>query len=103
MGKYVLAYRGGGGHTTPEAQQASMDAWGAWFGQLGESVADWGAPFGPSTTVSGSGNTAGGGAELSGYSVVTADSLDAASGLAAGCPIIAEGGTVDVYEAIDMG
>jgi hypothetical protein len=103
MNKYVLAYRGGGMADTPEAQEASMAAWGAWFGQLGEAVTDWGAPFGPSTTVSSTGTALGGAAELTGYSIVTADSLDAAAGLASSCPIISDGGTVEVYEAIEMG
>jgi hypothetical protein len=103
MSKYVLAYRGGSMADTPEAQQASMEAWGAWFGRLGEAATDWGAPFGPSITVSSTGAAPGGAAELTGYSIVTADSLDAAAGLASSCPIISDGGTVDVYEAIEMG
>ena len=41
--------------------------------------------------------------DLTGYSILQADSLDAAVQLAGGCPIIADGGTVDVYEAIDVG
>jgi hypothetical protein len=32
-----------------------------------------------------------------------ADGLDDAVGLASGCPIVADGGTVDVYETIDVG
>lgn len=103
MSKYVLAYRGGGMAETPEAQQASMAAWGAWFDRLGAAVTDWGAPFGPSTTVSSTGTAPGGVAELTGYSIVTADSLEAAARLASSCPIIGDGGTIDVYEAIDMG
>ena len=103
MSKYVLAYRGGGMADTPEAQQASMAAWATWFEQLGDAVTDWGAPFGPSTTVSFNGAAPDGAAELTGYSIVTADSLEAAAGLAASCPIVGDGGTVDVYEAIEMG
>jgi hypothetical protein len=103
MSKYVLAYRGGGMADTAEAQQASMAAWGAWFGRLGAAVTDWGAPFGTSTTVSATGAAPGGAAELTGYSIVTADSLDAAAALAASCPIVADGGTVDVYESVEMG
>jgi hypothetical protein len=38
----------------------------------------------------------------SGYSLVTAESLAAAAGLAKGCPIIGSGGAVDVYEALEM-
>ncbi len=98
MGKYVLAYRGGGMADTPEEQEAVMAAWGAWFGSLGAAVVDGGAPFGASAAVGGDVV-----AHLSGYSVVAADSLDDAVAKAGGCPILASGGTVEVYEAIDMG
>jgi hypothetical protein len=33
---------------------------------------------------------------------VSADSLDAAVGLAKGCPVLEVGGAVDVYEAMTM-
>ena len=99
MAKFVLVYRGGAMADTEEAQQAAMAAWGAWFGQLGAAVVDGGAPFGASGAVGGGSATTG----LTGYSILSADSLDAAIGLAGGCPIVADGGQVEVYEAIDMG
>ena len=99
MGKYVLAYRGGGMAETDEAQQAAMAAWGAWFGSLGNAIVDGGAPFGPSTKVGG--GAAGSG--LTGYSILQADDLAGAVKLAEGCPVIKDGGSVDVYETIDVG
>ena len=36
MGKYVLVYKGGGMAATEEEQKAAMEAWGAWFGGLGD-------------------------------------------------------------------
>ena len=103
MAKYVLAYRGGGMQTTPAAQEAAMAAWGAWFGELGGAVIEAGNPFGPSKSISSDGSMKdGGGAALTGYSVLAADSLAAATDLAKGCPVLANGGSVDVYEAIDM-
>jgi hypothetical protein len=39
---------------------------------------------------------------VTGYSVVSADTLDAAVELAKGCPVLEIGGTVDVYEAVAM-
>jgi hypothetical protein len=41
-------------------------------------------------------------AGLGGYSIVTADDLAAAAEPAKGCPVLAAGGTVEVYEALDM-
>jgi hypothetical protein len=97
MPKYVLAYRGGG-MADPSEQEAEMARWGQWFGTLGPAVVDGGNPFGPSTTVGGSDS-----AGLTGYSIITADSLDAAADAAKGCPILHNGGTVDVYETFDVG
>ena len=99
MAKYVLVYRGGAMAETPEAQEKVMAAWGAWFGSLGAAVVDGGAPFGASGAVGGGPAASG----LTGYSILDAGSLDAAVGLAGGCPILADGGSVEVYEAIDMG
>jgi hypothetical protein len=102
MGKYVLVYKGGGMAATEEEQNAAMAAWGAWFGQLGDSVVDMGAPFGGSASATGSGSNGAAGSGLTGYSVLTASSLDDAVGKAGGCPIFSNGGSVDVYETLDM-
>jgi len=103
MAKYLFAYKGGGMAQTEEEQQAAMAAWGAWFGELGSSIVDPGNPFGPSATVNGSGSASDGGASaLTGYSVITADSLAAANGLAKGCPVLSSGGSVEVYETIEV-
>ncbi len=98
MAKFVFAYKGGSMSTTPAEQEAAMAAWGGWFGQLGSAVTDMGNPFGSSTAVGADKATA----ALTGYSVVTADSLDAASVLAKDCPILANGGNVEIYEALEM-
>jgi hypothetical protein len=104
MSKFVFAYRGGNGMAaTPEAQEKVMAEWGAWFGSLGADLVDGGAPFGAAATVRPDGGaTDGGSAALTGYSVVEAPDLAAAAALAKGCPLLADGGTVDVYEALTM-
>lgn len=104
MGTYVFAYHGGKMAETPEEQQAEMAKWGAWFGALGEAIVDGGAPIALAKTVSADGSVSdGGGADpLTGYSVVTADSLEAAVALAGDCPILAGGGSVEVCETIEM-
>jgi hypothetical protein len=104
MPKYVLAYHGGRRPETPAEQAQVMDAWIAWFGNLGDAVVEVGNPTGAAKTVSADGSiTDGGGANpLNGYSVLTATDLDAAVGLAKGCPILSAGGSVEVAEAIEM-
>jgi YCII-related domain len=102
MAKFVYIYTGGQMSDTPEAQEAAMQAWGAWFGTLGEAVTDGGNPFAGSLTVSPNGVTEGGSAGASGYTIVAADSLEEAAALAKGCPVLTSGGAVEVYEAIPM-
>jgi hypothetical protein len=104
MGKYVLVYTGGAMAEDEASQQEAMNQWMHWFGSLGEAIVDSGNPFGPSATVSGGGSVAGSGASgLSGYSIISADSLEQASGRAEGCPVLASGGAVEVYEAMPIG
>jgi hypothetical protein len=102
MARFVYLYTGGQMAETPEAQEQAMQAWGAWFGTLGAAVADIGNPFGASATVKSGGVASGSGLNVGGYSVIEAASLDDATAKTAGCPILAEGGTVEVYEAIPM-
>jgi hypothetical protein len=102
MANFVLAYKGGSMAETPEAQEAAMQAWMGWFGTLGSAVVDGGNPFGASTAVQSDGSRGGATASLTGYSILQADSLDAAADLAKGCPVLASGGAVEVYEALPM-
>lgn len=102
MGKYVLAYKGGSMAETAAAQEAAMKAWGEWFGSLGSAVIDGGNPFGPATAVASDGSATAATAGLTGYSLIEADSLDLAAKLAGGCPVLAGGGSVEVYETIAM-
>ena len=103
MAKYVYLYTGGKMADTPEEQQQVMAAWGAWFGELGAAIIDGGEPFGASTTVGADGAVSAGGASgVSGYTLISADSLDAAAALSKGCPVLASGGAVEIYETIPM-
>lgn len=102
MGKFVFAYKGGGAPTSEAEGAKVMEAWMGWFGTIGASIVDGGNPFGASSAVHADGSVGAASAGLTGYSIVSADSLAAASDLAKGCPILAAGGSVEVYEAHDM-
>lgn len=102
MANYLLAYTGGGMAQTDSEREAAMAAWGAWFGELGSAVVEMGAPVGVSASVTGSGGDGAAQSGLSGYSVISADSLDAATALVGKCPVLAGGGKVDVYETIPV-
>lgn len=103
MPKFVFAFHGGGMPRTKEEGERAMAAWGRWYQEMGDKVVDPGNPVGKSKTVSRTGVADDGGANpLSGVSFVSAPNIDAAVELAKGCPILADGGTVEVAEAIEM-
>ncbi len=102
MAKFVLAYKGGAAPQSEEEGAKVMEAWIGWFATLGAAVIDGGNPFGASTAVAADGSSTAATAALTGYSVLSADTLDAAAALAKGCPILAAGGSVEIYEAHDM-
>lgn len=104
MANYLLAYHGGMDMSTATAEQqkASMDAWMSWFGGLGDAVVDGGNPAGAWRTVAASGVTNDGGANpVTGYSLIKADSIEAATKIAQGCPILTVGGSVEVAETFN--
>jgi hypothetical protein len=104
MANYVFVYSGGKGVADDEAERSAQYAkWGQWFAELGAAVVDGGAATGTAKTVGLNGTVSDGGSRgLTGYSIVSADSLDSAADLAKGCPVLEIGGAVDVYEAIAM-
>ncbi len=104
MSKYVLAYYGGSMPEDPAEQERAMTAWMNWFGGLGDSVVDAGAPFAVSSAIaSDRGISQPGSGGLTGYSIISADSLDEACTKARGCPVLDAGGTMDVYESAPIG
>jgi hypothetical protein len=105
MANYVLVYKGGGGMApTPAEQEKIMADWGKWFGGLGPALVDGGNPFsGSATSIASDGSTTDGASSgLTGYSVLKADDLSAATTLAKGCPVLSSGGTIEVYETFQV-
>jgi hypothetical protein len=103
MAKYLLAFRGG---SMPEGEEAGaqvMAAWEAWFTSVGAAVADPGNPSSKSRTIA-TDRTIGpeGAPSLSGYTILSADSLDAAVSLAKTCPVLAGGSSIEVIETVDV-
>ena len=102
MANYLLVYHGGGMPEGEAAQAAVMAAWDAWFHQLGDAVVDGGNPASGTKVISADGSVAEGGpTSPSGYSIIKADSHDAAVALAKGCPVLAGGAMIEVVETFD--
>src|SRR5260370_21617404 len=80
---------------TPAAQARVLKQWGPWCGKLGPSVVDMGNPFSGSVNkIKADGTVAKGpiGQRATGYTIVEAGTLDAATKMAKGCPILKSGG-----------
>lgn len=103
MAKYLLAFKGG---SMPEGEEAGaqvMAAWEAWFTSVGAAVADPGNPSSKSRTIAANGTVGPEGpASLSGYTILSADSLGAAVAFAKTCPVLAGGASIEVIETFDV-
>jgi hypothetical protein len=95
MPNFVFAYRRAAG--TGLAPEAAA-SWMAWFDGMGGHLADIGKPAEASTAI----GNCGPGTELGGYSLITADDLDAAQKVAQGCPALARGGGVEIAQLGDV-
>ncbi|MGB7244972.1 MAG: YciI family protein [Sulfitobacter sp.] len=103
MPNFIFAYHGGSMPETPEEGKAVMAKWEAWMGGMGDAMTHPGAPVGMSKTVDAKGVADNGGSNpLSGFTLVEAADMDAATELAKGCPICEAGGSVEVAEMMSM-
>jgi hypothetical protein len=101
MTKYVIAYHGGRKFESPQDGAAYMAKWKAWMGGLGDAIVNPGMPLGAGKLIGPAGVTDRGADMLTGFSTVTAESLEAAVALARQCPHL-EHGTVEVAEVMEM-
>ena len=102
MSKYLLLYRSERtpaeqfANVTPEQRKAFTKAWTAWDERVGKPLID---PGNPTAEVV---DPKAGGDHVAGYAILEAESPDAVEKLLAGHPHVATGGTVGVYEIMQM-
>ena len=105
MANFLLLYSGGSMPASEAEQAEVMQAWGAWFGGLGSNLVDGGNPFTPAAkSIASNGTVSDGpvGTMASGYTIIKADSLDAAVEMARGCPVLLGGAQITVYETFPV-
>jgi hypothetical protein len=105
MADFLLLYTGGMQPQSDDEMAKIMQAWTEWYGELGAALKDGGNPFTPAAkSVASDGSVSDGpiGVMATGYTIVSADSLEAASELARGCPVLTGGGGVTVYETFEV-
>jgi hypothetical protein len=101
MSKYLMVVYGPSADSEEE-RMAGMADMARWYGSLGAALVDPGAPFSGAKTVSADGIGDAIGPNATGYNVVQAESLEAATTLAAGCPLLKHGRKITVFETIPM-
>lgn len=90
---------------TPEQMQENMAPWMAWMGRCGEHLVDAGAPLGGGLNVAADGAAAPSARDVTGYSILQADSIEAAQALLADHPHFGfgPGCEVEIHEAMQIG
>jgi hypothetical protein len=107
VSKFLYLYRGPATPMedfTPEQSAEQGRAWGDWMGRAGSALVDIGAPFGARSAVSDDGSSPSP-TDQNGYTIVEADSLDAARALTDGHPFLSEGKgrfSIEIFELAPM-
>lgn len=103
MPQYVLVYLGGNQPSSPEEGKRHFSKYMEWLSSLEGSVVSPANPLKDTNTVNPDGSiTAGGATSMSGYTIIEADSMDAALSIAKTCPFLDIGGSLEVSELVEM-
>jgi len=110
MKKFLVVY-----HSTPEAMEQwasatpeqkaeGMKPWMAWKEKVGNHLLDFGAPLMAGTVISADGNNTPSTKQVSGYSMIQAESLTKAQALLTDHPhnAVQAGMSIEVHEAVPM-
>lgn len=103
MAKFMLTYLGGDHPSSPEEGQKHFEKYKTWLASLGDAIVSPANPLkstcvmGPDGSISEGGKT-----NMSGFTVVQADSMDAALEMAKTCPFLEINGSLEISEMIEM-
>ncbi len=103
MPQYVITYLGGNQPSSPEEGKQHMAKYMEWLSSIGENAVSPMNPFKDTRTVKPDGTAvAGSSTKMSGFTIIRADSMDAALSMARGCPFLEIGGSLEVSELMQM-
>ena len=99
MKQFVFVYLGGNQPSSPEEANKHFEKYMGWLSSLGDSVVIPTIPLKDTSTVSPDGAVReGGSSAMSGFSIIKADSMEAALSIAQSCPFLEIGGSLEVSE-----
>jgi hypothetical protein len=103
MAQYIMTYLGGDQPSSPEEGRQHFAKYKEWLVSLGDSAVSPANPLKDTRTVNSDGTvTTGGTTSMSGYTVIEADSMEAALEIAKACPFLEIGGSLEVSELMQM-
>jgi len=103
MPQYLITYLGGDKPSSPEEGKKHMAEYMDWLKSLGSAAVSPANPLKGTSTVNPDGSvTAGGKTMMSGYTIIEAESMEAALSIAKKCPFLKMGGSLEVSELIKM-
>ena len=103
MHQYVIVYLGGDQPSSPEEGKRHFEKYRQWLSSLGDSAVSPANPLKDTSTVNPDGTvTPGSTTSMSGYTIIEADSMDAALEIARACPFLDIGGSLEVSELTQM-
>lgn len=107
MKKFIILYNGPATpaeQMPPEQSKAIMEKWAEWMGKIGDAMLDMGQPMANGEAVIDDGS-AGKATELSGYSIIQAQDMEAAKKLVEDHPFLSDKSgkfSVEVFELLPL-
>ncbi|MDC9720105.1 MAG: YciI family protein [Gammaproteobacteria bacterium] len=103
MAQFVITYLGGNQPATPEEGRAHFAKYMQWIKDLGEAAISPMNPLKDTHQVTPNGEVSTGtGTKMSGYTIIEADSIEAAVKITQACPFLDIGGTLEVSELVQI-
>ena len=103
MPDFMISYLGGDKPSSPEEGKEHFAKYMQWLSALGDSAVSPANPLKDTRTVKPDGSVSEGSTTtMSGFTIVRADSMEAALDIAKGCPFLDIGGSLEVSELVPM-
>ena len=104
MTQYIITYLGGDQPSSPEEGQKHFAKYQEWLASLGDSMVSPMNPIKDTNTINPDGSvTPESSTSMSGYTIIEAESMEAALTVAKACPFLDLNGSLEVSELIKMG
>ena len=103
MTQFIITYLGGNQPATPDEGRAHFAKYMQWINGLGEAVTSAMNPLKDTHHVAPDGSVfMDGGTKMSGFTIIEAESTEAAVAITKSCPFLDIGGSLEVSELVQM-